>query len=72
MLSVPGYEQKIEFGVLIHFTYPVEGSGKLFFILILFFKLVYPLIISNTSNVIEIVKKGFHLPCPLPRSGIEV
>jgi len=27
LLSVPGYEQKIEFGVLIHFTYPIEGSG---------------------------------------------
>ncbi|XP_066910854.1 valine--tRNA ligase-like [Clytia hemisphaerica] len=28
LLSVPGYEQKIEFGVLIHFTYPVEGSDE--------------------------------------------
>jgi len=26
LLSVPGYEQKIEFGVLIHFTYNVEGE----------------------------------------------
>lgn len=28
LLSVPGYDQKIEFGVLIHFTYNIEGSGK--------------------------------------------
>ncbi|KEZ45951.1 Valine--tRNA ligase, mitochondrial [Scedosporium apiospermum] len=26
MLSVPGYEKKIEFGVLTHFQYPLEGS----------------------------------------------
>lgn len=29
-MSVPGYDQKIEFGVLIHFTYPIEGSGKFY------------------------------------------
>jgi len=25
---VPGYKDKVEFGVLISFAYPVEGSGK--------------------------------------------
>ena len=29
MLPVPGYEHKIEFGVLVHFAYPVEDSGRL-------------------------------------------
>ena len=28
MLPVPGYEHKIEFGVLVHFAYPVEDSGN--------------------------------------------
>ena len=27
-MPVPGYENKIEFGVLVHFAYPVEDSGK--------------------------------------------
>jgi len=27
MLSVPGYEEKVEFGVLVFFAYLVEGSG---------------------------------------------
>lgn len=27
-LSVPGYEEKIEFGVLVHFAYEVEGSKE--------------------------------------------
>ena len=26
-LPVPGYTDKVEFGVLISFAYPVEGSG---------------------------------------------
>ena len=28
LLPVPGYKDKVEFGVLISFAYPVEGSGK--------------------------------------------
>jgi valyl-tRNA synthetase len=28
LLSVPGYEKKIEFGVLTHFRYAIEGSDK--------------------------------------------
>lgn len=28
LLSVPGYEKKIEFGVLTHFCYEIEGSDK--------------------------------------------
>ncbi|XP_050307402.1 valine--tRNA ligase [Anthonomus grandis grandis] len=28
LLSVPGYEEKIEFGVLVHFAYEVEGTGE--------------------------------------------
>ena len=28
MLSVPGYDQKIEFGVLVFFAYPVEETRK--------------------------------------------
>ena len=28
LLSVPGYDKKIEFGQLITFAYPVEDSGK--------------------------------------------
>ena len=35
MLPVPGYENKIEFGVLVHFAYPVEGSGILLLLLLL-------------------------------------
>lgn len=27
-MPVPGYENKIEFGVLVHFAYPVEDSGE--------------------------------------------
>ncbi|KHN87717.1 Valine--tRNA ligase [Toxocara canis] len=27
LLSVPGYSKKVEFGVLVSFAYPVEGSG---------------------------------------------
>ncbi|WEW56123.1 valine--tRNA ligase [Emydomyces testavorans] len=26
LLSVPGYQRKVEFGVLVHFRYPIEGS----------------------------------------------
>jgi len=26
-LKVPGYEEKIEFGVMYNFAYPIEGSG---------------------------------------------
>jgi len=32
LLSVPGYNDKVEFGVLISFAYKVEGSGKHFLI----------------------------------------
>lgn len=28
LLSVPGYEEKVEFGVLVHFAYQVEGSDE--------------------------------------------
>ncbi len=28
LLSVPGYEKKVEFGVLVHFKYPIEGSDE--------------------------------------------
>ena len=28
MLVVPGYKEKVEFGVLVSFAYPVEGSGN--------------------------------------------
>lgn len=28
MLSVPGYEKKIEFGVLTHFQYPLDGNPE--------------------------------------------
>lgn len=28
MLQVPGYEHKVEFGVLVHFAYPIQDSGK--------------------------------------------
>ena len=28
MLAVPGYDEKIEFGVLVFFAYPVEESRK--------------------------------------------
>lgn len=28
LLSVPGYDKKVEFGVLIHFAYPIEDSGN--------------------------------------------
>ncbi|KAH7086820.1 valyl-tRNA synthetase-like protein [Paraphoma chrysanthemicola] len=28
LLSVPGYERKVEFGVLVHFKYPIEGTDR--------------------------------------------
>lgn len=28
MLSVPGYENKVEFGTMFTFAYPVEGQGE--------------------------------------------
>lgn len=28
LLSVPGYDKKVEFGVLVHFKYPIEGSEE--------------------------------------------
>ena len=28
LLSVPGYDSKVEFGVLVYFAYKIEGSGK--------------------------------------------
>ena len=28
LLSVPGYEKKVEFGVMTHFNYPIEGSDE--------------------------------------------
>lgn len=28
LLDVPGYQDKVEFGVLHSFAYPVEGSGE--------------------------------------------
>lgn len=27
LLKVPGYADKVEFGVLVSFAYPVDGSG---------------------------------------------
>ena len=29
LLSVPGYEKKVEFGVMTHFHYPIDGSDEL-------------------------------------------
>ncbi|KAH6998399.1 tRNA synthetases class I-domain-containing protein [Ilyonectria sp. MPI-CAGE-AT-0026] len=29
LLEVPGYEKKVEFGVIVHFKYPVEGSDEM-------------------------------------------
>lgn len=28
LLPVPGYRDKVEFGVLVSFSYKIEGSGK--------------------------------------------
>lgn len=28
MLSVPGYDNKVEFGTMVSFAYPVEGHGE--------------------------------------------
>ncbi|KAK3747841.1 hypothetical protein QZH41_015985 [Actinostola sp. cb2023] len=28
MLSVPGYEHKVEFGIIVHFAYPIENSDE--------------------------------------------
>jgi valyl-tRNA synthetase len=28
LLEVPGYDKKVEFGVIVHFKYPVEGSSE--------------------------------------------
>lgn len=28
LLPVPGYKEKVEFGVLVSFSYKVDGSGK--------------------------------------------
>lgn len=28
LLEVPGYEKKVEFGVIVHFKYPIEGSEE--------------------------------------------
>ncbi len=28
LLPVPGYNEKVEFGVLVSFSYKVEGSGE--------------------------------------------
>jgi valyl-tRNA synthetase len=28
LLDVPGYDKKIEFGVIVHFKYPIEGSDE--------------------------------------------
>lgn len=28
MLSVPGYDNKVEFGSMLTFAYPVEGHGE--------------------------------------------
>ena len=28
LLDVPGYDKKVEFGVIVHFKYPVEGSDE--------------------------------------------
>ena len=28
MLSVPGYERKVEFGTMVTFAYPLEGQGE--------------------------------------------
>lgn len=28
LLDVPGYEKKVEFGVIVHFKYPIEGSSE--------------------------------------------
>lgn len=28
LLPVPGYKEKVEFGVLVSFSYKIEGSGE--------------------------------------------
>jgi valyl-tRNA synthetase len=34
LLSVPGYDQRVEFGVIVSFAYPIEGSGVVLFLMI--------------------------------------
>ena len=34
LLSVPGYDSKVEFGVLVYFAYKIEDSGKLTFLVL--------------------------------------
>lgn len=29
LLPVPGYKEKVEFGVLVSFSYKIEGSGEM-------------------------------------------
>ncbi|KAF4979905.1 hypothetical protein FZEAL_3986 [Fusarium zealandicum] len=29
LLDVPGYDKKVEFGIIVHFKYPIEGSDEL-------------------------------------------
>lgn len=38
LLSVPGYEKKVEFGVLTSFAYPIENSGIILYILGIFLR----------------------------------
>lgn len=49
LLSVPGYQQKVEFGIMVTFAYPLEGQGKwTLFSLLNFLKCCFtPLVISK-------------------------
>ena len=29
LLDVPGYDKKVEFGIIVHFKYPIEGSDEM-------------------------------------------
>lgn len=53
-MSVPGYEDKVEFGVLYTFAYPVDGHGEcvetccglfgcFYFIIFIYFELSFSL-----------------------------
>lgn len=52
LMNVPGYDakEKFEFGVLVEFAYPIEGSGWCFLFLLRLKSLIYTDLLSRREN----------------------
>lgn len=60
LLSVPGYQQKVEFGIMVTFAYPLEEQGKwTFFNVLDFLRCCFtPLVLSKVWFIFLFIVEG--------------